>query len=336
MEIENRKLLPLFWLKIEDKVSRGIKFVNQNFIIDITGKQNNLFQDLLSLRWYENIKRSYEVIAEKRGVYSFGRGRLIYSGFFGLFNKYLSDSDSRELIVYPRVLPLSIPNINFSRPFGRKSSPGWIFKDELNRVGVRPYQMFDQMKDINWKTSARHLQLESNIYKPALDREIHIFLESRTGDRVWHGIDLNRFESGIISVSSLCEYCFKAGYQVGFYSNGLIINNSNYTRLRPGKVREQRKRIMTSLAMLRPLNSNNLSRIMQIEKKHIRTGSTVVVITAIMDNELRATLNHYRRGFKIVVIKLGERIKDILKGIEIYYLDEEDDWDEIETIKLHL
>lgn len=329
LEIENKKILPVLWLSIHDSITSGINFINSRFL-DNRQYKNSVFHDVFSLRWYERVRRSYEIIPQKRGVFYFGTGVATSYGLFGLFKQQLNINRRIELIVYPRILPVKAVWFNRNTPFGTKMRRGWIFQDPINSVGVRKYRTTDPLKHINWKASARHNQLETYIFNPSYDREVHVFFNGNTNDKFWL-INNNIFELGIVVTASIVNESIKQGYSTGFYSNCIIRNQANYTSLPANNGIGQKERILTLLAKLQPHVKGEIDSIMNIEKKRIREGSTVIVITPSIDENLTKILTHYNKTYILVLIKIGKCKKEI-KGINTYCL-EEVNWNEIEKVE---
>ncbi|MFW5992195.1 MAG: DUF58 domain-containing protein [Halanaerobiaceae bacterium] len=335
IKIENRKFLPVVWLRIRDKISPGLSFVNKKFIFNLFGGQG-LFQDVFNLRWYEILRKRYKFYAERRGIYSLGRGDLLYYGLLGLFSNRKNDTEQIELTVYPRIVSVSMPASGYSRLFGTNMMHGWIYRDQLNRIGVRPYQPGDSFKQINWKTSARHLQLESDIYKPSFDKEVHFFLDSscRHG---WHSQnDYNRMELAVICTASLMEKYFKEGFQVGFYTNFSVKKSRSadrYTVIEADKNPAQREKILTTLARLQSFSTVDMSRILKQKKQGLSSGTMVIIVSINSGYEMNRILRYYNRFYRLLMVQVGgERVE--LPEINCLYLSDEEEWHEIEKIEL--
>lgn len=334
LEVENKKILPVLYLKVEDEASGGIQFANKSFMT-VVSKQRNYFHDSYSLKWYEKVRRAYEIRPVRRGLYRFGPGHIYCKDIFGIFKNELNTEGVTELIVYPRIVPLTKLGLEAIKPFGSRMKDGWIYWDRLNRVGVRPYHITDDIRQINWKASARHLQLESDIYKPSFERDVHIFLNVHTGSNWWEGINRNALELSVICAASLVNASIEEGCQAGFYSNGGYNRNSAFTEIPPSKNPGQRGRIMTALAVLEPIRSVRFSGLLQREKSRIKPGSTVVIISPVLDEELEQVLSYYKKYYRLIFIGFDDRIADEkLTGIEKYFLNEEETWDEIEAFRL--
>lgn len=336
IEIENKKLLPVLGLILKDKVTVGIDFINDSFSQKVPGNNFDLFQDFFSLKWYEKVNRKYDLIPQKRGYYRFGEGNIFYSGIFGFYKNKLFDNNYCELIVYPKVLNAKELRVDLKQLFGSSISEGWVHKDPLNKVGVRPYESTDDIKKINWKSSARHNKLESNVYKPSYDKEVHLFLSTLTTENWWEGINSNLLELLIIYAASIANYSLNKGFQIGLYSDGLVKRSASSLKLKPGKGSLHKKTLFSNLAMLQPADRMKFSNILYKEKKNIKNSSTVIVILAIINDDIIKVLNQYRKKYNLSLIIIGDsnlHLKD-MKGIKIYKVSREEDWDEIKELGL--
>lgn len=333
--IENRKFLPILSLRVREDNSSEIDFVNKQFTHKyIIGE--SCFQDMFNLRWYQKVKKRYQIKSGDRGLYLLKDMTLSHYDFLGLYTNNKKIDEQRILTVYPRLIPLQLPETAYSQLFGTNMSEGWIFEDELNKIGVRPYHQTDNFKQINWKTSARHLQLESNIYKPSFDRETHIFLGNSLKLQTSSTKVINRLEIAIICAASLVNECIKANYKVGFYTN--YVNKkkkgNGYSIVRSSKSPEQLEQILTTMARLGYSAISKLSKILKIELEAIPHGSTIILISLEIDEEVEKLLDYYKKFYKIIFIQVGGD-REITTGLNKYYLAAEEDWHEIKKISLY-
>ena len=334
--IQNKKLLPIPFINIKEYVTDGIEFINDKFFFSVPGKKANIYSDKFSLNWYEKVKRKYEILPQHRGYYKFGEGNAFFNGVFGLFKNQTSLSDYTELVVLPRILSADKMDIEIRQLFGSHPAEGWVHRDPLNKVGVRPYQTTDSIKEINWKASARHKKLESDVYKPSYDKEVHIFLSNLTTRDWWEGIIRNRLELAIIYAASLANYGIDNGYQVGLYSDGLIHNSSRHISLPPGKSSSHKSKILTTLAMIKASNQAKFSEILAQEKKNINSGSTVIIIGSYLSSETKKLINLYKKNYNLHIIKIDSDKSEKNKLTKnTYFVDEEKRWDQIKQLDIY-
>jgi len=330
LEVVNDKFLPLLWLRVTDQVPAGLDFVRQGVVRRVLGAEYFSFRDVFSLGWYQRATRRYAVTPTQRGYYQFGPGRVYHAGSFGLFENTLEEAlGHADLIVFPKILSLAQLGLDYHQLFGRRPREGWIHTDPLNIMGVRPYQSTDSMRAINWKASARHQQLETNVEKPSMDDEVHIFLESATPGAWWEWSERNAVEVSIMAAASLVESACQAKRRVGIYSN-LAQKRSGPrggTIVRPGQHQDQRDRVLTALAMMQSYSIGKLTSILEREKRRIPPGSRVIVIAGEPGEQLRRCLTDYQRRYNLTLVQLGPKEQE-LPGIHRLFLDREVPWDE--------
>ncbi|MCK4259460.1 MAG: DUF58 domain-containing protein [Halanaerobiales bacterium] len=339
VEVENRKLLPLLMLQINDNVTRGVNFSKPEMLASQPGSPYNIFSDVYSLKWYEKVTRKYTVIPERRGYFTFGKGSLSATDLFGLFTQTLETKDRVFLLVYPRILPIEKFGLPIENPFGRQQMNQWIFEDPANQVGIRPYQQGDKFSQINWKATARHQNFQVNVIKPTMDVKLNIILNTRLMNQLWEGYSQNVFEVAVMCAASVADYGLRKHYQVGLLTNGIIYERADFVKILPGKLSTQREKILRALAMIEPYHHKDIDQMIYREfvQKNFEVGTTVVFITAIMNQKLVDAMRVLKvRGFSPTIIKLGEMEENFfeqLTGMPVYLVNEERLWNEIKGIE---
>src|SRR6266852_1274394 len=71
VEIVNAKPLPLAWLKAEDEFPEDFA-IERVELSSASKPHRRTLTNLLSLRWYERVRRRYHLTAQHRGAYDFG------------------------------------------------------------------------------------------------------------------------------------------------------------------------------------------------------------------------------------------------------------------------
>ncbi|MFW5790540.1 MAG: DUF58 domain-containing protein [Bacillota bacterium] len=257
LHLINAKILPVFWLTVQFHFRKGMNLIGGKKSSSLPGNRD-LFFDKFNLSLYQKLNRHYRVKPEARGAYHLGQGLIESEGFIGLFSQQQSLSKSLELLVYPQIYPVDDQVITRLFARGEKMTDGWIMVDPINRAGVRDYQPSDQRKQINWKVSARHQQLKSDIYHPSKAGEIEIILDIRTADRSWEGIDKEQLEIAYSLAGSLARQFLSKGIEVGFLSNGQTQIGEG-SRIEPAKHPGQLEEILTALAYLKPVFRRSVS-----------------------------------------------------------------------------
>ena len=132
---------------------------------------------LLSVRWYERVRRHYRVTCGARGFHAFGPATLRTGDVFGLATQEIDIPGEDYLLVYPKIVPLERLGLPARNPFGdvplRRQ---WLFEDPLRTVGVRDYRPGDSPRRLHWKATARApgQALQVKLFEPTTTQRLHV------------------------------------------------------------------------------------------------------------------------------------------------------------------
>lgn len=338
IEIENQKFIPIIAMKVVSSMSPEIKFVSDklNFV---NSSLNVRFRDVFTLKWYEKVKRKYTIMPIRRGLHGVFSANLEYYDPLGFYENHQEDGTRVNLFVYPRILPVQLPTDDYSTLHGSNPVQGWIYQDRLNKVGTRSYSPNDSFRQINWKASARSLELKSNICRPSFDKEVHIFHGLSSGKNWSVEGNFNLLELSLICSASFCDYYIKKNFRVAFYSNfyELYRKKEDITKINPAGGSEQLELIYKKMALLKNNSKYKLTDLLKNQKDSIAPGTTVLIITEELDDKMKLTLNYIKKMYNLVLVIItnfnNENIKS-MAGVKTFYLREEK-WNEIKKIKLY-
>ena len=140
----NRKFLPL-WLNLSIPIRKdgGISCESGSSGFDA------------ALLWYRSAVFEWKLRLHKRGVYNLGPENMLTGDLLGLFPRMTNSFAARELIVYPRLIPVRDMAIPKTELFGAPGSKSPV-TDPVYITGTRDYQAGSPARFINWRASARH------------------------------------------------------------------------------------------------------------------------------------------------------------------------------------
>jgi uncharacterized protein (DUF58 family) len=357
LSVENAKLLPLPWLEIEDTIPRplpikGVKLHG--------GLRNDLvaLECLFSPRWYERITRRYTIQCNARGVHTFGPTKLSSGDVFGFISREMELSNRQYLLVYPLVAPLQSFGLPARHPFGDRRTPQRLLEDPSRIVGVRDYTYGDSLRRVNWKATARTMTMQSNIYEATTTHSLVLFLNVIAQLDIYYGIRPDLQELSICATASVANWALDQGYAVGLYSNTTVFtpdedppillqgekaSESNQEKITTARTKrrrihlpatsngEQRQRIMETLARVQSFFSTSIEEILQIERTRLPAGSTVVIVTSTISEQLIDVLNSIRQsGHSITILFAADTPPPLTLGtITTYHLGGETTWKEL-------
>jgi uncharacterized protein (DUF58 family) len=306
LRLTNQKLLPLSWLMVEDQWSMNLPLLVGDLFPSATGKMG-LFRSALSMRWFERVSRSHQVRCTQRGFYPLGPVRLRSGDIFGLFQSERTQEDLDWLIVYPQVLPLEALGFPPKEPLGEAKAAWRIFEDPVRPVGVRQHQPGDSFRDVHWKASARRQELQVKVYEPTTSHNLVLFLNVATFARHWHGIDPIRLEKTIGVTASIASHAVEQRFIVGLIANGSVPHSDQPIKVPPSRRPDQLSRLLEALAAVTSFPTSSIEALLMAESPRLPWGATLVVVTSIVTDELRAAILRLREvGRRLVLVVLED------------------------------
>jgi uncharacterized protein (DUF58 family) len=245
IRIENRKPLPVFWLKCDDKVPGDGCFNSLQLTPHVPGRA--VFSNTVHLKWFERVERTFEVSCEKRGVFRLGPVRLTAGDPLGLGSHSTVLQGTHTLTVYPKIVQLQgLPWLSRA-PFGVVTASGWLHRDPLAVVGTREYDGSTPANQIAWKATAKTGELRIKELEPTVQSKIVVALNLSTSDHFWQGIDSQALEDAITVAASLCSAMLDQGFAFGLAANSFGVDKGSLF-IGPGLSDRHFKRILDSLA----------------------------------------------------------------------------------------
>ncbi len=190
--ISNRNFIPLHILQVNFQTDPGLDF-SETSNATVTDRVNVV--DVFSLRFYEKVTRSLNMVCDKRGFYSILQTSLVASDIFNSDIHYATRDQRTCLYVYPRLLSDKDVQLPFKQLMGEVLSKRFIYEDTFTFRGIRDYTTTDPMANINWKASARTGDLKVNLHDYTSSPEMVLVL--------------NVEEPGILYETELLENCIR-------------------------------------------------------------------------------------------------------------------------------
>lgn len=321
--VENRKLLPISWLQVEDEWPVQVGPAD-DAALPISEDDPGLgyLINTYSLRWYERIRRHVTLETRQRGVFEIGPAHLVSGDPFSLFDRKITLEDRHELlVVYPRIKTLPELGLPLKDPFGDHRVQRRLFEDPNRTMGIRDYAPHDSFRHVHWKATAHTGELKTRIYEPTRSLRTVLCLNVATFERYWRGVWPAMLEYETEVAASLASWGLENGHSVGMIANGTLAHADQPFRILPGRSIDQLTNILQALAAVSYFVSSNFDRFLVEESPRLPWGATMVVITPFMTDAIAASILRLRdSGRRLVLIGLGKQEPPFIPGVLTYHL----------------
>jgi len=318
IEIENKKILPLSWLRIQDPWPEIIAPEGEDTLSPSHIQGEGFLTHAFSLRWFQRTQRDYMIHFRKRGVYRVGPAQMSSGDFFGIYETYQEMGSRESITVFPDIVPLERIGLPPEDPFGDQKSRRKLFEDLNRPIGVREYRLEDGFRRVHWPATAKTGDLQVKVFQPTSARVMMMCINVSTYERHWEGVNPVYLEHLLSVAATLAKEGLETGYRVGVISNGCLANSDQPFRIPPGRSPQQMAHLLQALAGVTPVVMGRFDRFLVTEIPRVPYGATLVVITAVIYPALRETLlrikKHERR---IILISIADEQPQIIEGITI-------------------
>lgn len=318
--VENRKLLPLTWLRARDTVPYSVAPHEEDVLRPTHDQKVGALIHLFSLRWFERSRRAYDLLLRKRGVYALGPARLESGDLFGWFENRKELAYLDLLTVFPAPVPFSELPLPADDPFGERRARRRLYEDPNLPMGVRAYHPEDDFRRVHWPATARTGDLQVKVYQPVSAQVLVVCLNVSTFAHYWEGVDTELLEYLVSVAASVVHRSMDDGYRVGLVSNGALAHADQPFRVPPGRSPRQLPHLLDTLAGVTPHVTSPIERVLLTETTRLPLGARLMVITGVDTPELSsALLRLHRHGREITLLSFAPQTPPYIPGIRIYH-----------------
>ncbi len=322
LTVANNKLLPLTWLQFRDELPVAPEEEGPLAQAASVVAGRYTLQHTFALRGREKTRRSVTLRLPSRGYYQLGPVTYASGDLFTLFtierdHKYLD-----TLVIYPQIWPLEELGLPAKEPFGEIKVHRSLFTDPTRTQGIRDYRPRDRFRDIHWKATARRQMLQTKIYEPSTGMTMAVFLNVATYPKHWMGFDPQLLERAISVTASIANYGVLQRWGVGVYANGSVPNSDQPIRVAPGRSPEQLGRVLEALAAVTEFATGSIERMMMRESPSLPWAATIVLVTAVITDEMMVSLIRLKEaGRRVVLISLADELPTSgLDQVPVYHV----------------
>lgn len=320
IEVENKKFLPLSWLRIQDPWPKAVGPDDEEILAPSHVPDRGYLTNIFSLRWFERSRRKYNLKFRRRGSYVVGPARIDSGDIFGFFDQVREEKSSNYLTVFPRLSPLLESQLPAEDPFGEIRSHKRLFEDPNHPMGVREYHPEDSFRYVHWPATARIGELQVKVFQPTSAQVVVVCLNASTFARHWEGVNPELLEHLLSTAATLVYQGIEKGFRVGLISNGCLAHADQPFRIPPGRSHKQLAHLLEALAGVTSVVTAAFERFLLKEVSGIPYGASLLVLTSITTPELAETLIKIKRHErKITLLSVGQDLPPTVPGIQVIH-----------------
>jgi uncharacterized protein (DUF58 family) len=234
-------------------------------------------------------------IYRQRGWLTFGPTRVRVSEPFGLFSEERRDSHKNQVLVYPRVRPLTELIMPASQHAGSAQRFGNWADYPPETGGVRDYAPGDSFGRIHWPLSQKYEQLMSKTFEQPLTADLWVVLDLDRNVHFGEGEE-STLEYAVSLAASVAMQVHSRGRKVG-----MIANDGRGTVLEPHRAVRQDRVILDYLAVAQADGGQHLARAMAWERIRRLPRRGIAVITPSPDPHWVSVMQAIRgRGTSLI------------------------------------
>jgi uncharacterized protein (DUF58 family) len=296
LQISNTSWLPVPWLQLHEGLP-----------VTISGPGS--FQRVLNLGPYENARLEYVVDARKRGYYPVGPLFLTSGDILGMANVGIRREGKMDyLTVFPKIVPLTKIEFPSRSPLGTLRHHQPIFEDPTRPFGKRDYIAGDSLRRVDWKSTATTGRLQTKIFEPSIALETHLILNLNSNDYHYR-TRIDATELAIVVAASIANWVVQNRQTVGLSVNGEDPFGADGIP-QPLPARRGRAHLMRLLEVLARVQMTDCPPVVELvqrERVQLPWGTTLILVTGYVDDQLLDELYQARRaGLNVSVIMVGQ------------------------------
>ena len=319
-QVVNRGRLPRLWLQIRDRS-------------DLPGSQGSRVLTLIGGRERRTYRARSRLV--QRGIFSLGPTDVVSGDLFGLFPVSRTMPSAGSLLVYPMMFDM----------YAFPSPPGLLPGGEALRLrthqvtpnasGVREYVPGDPLNRIHWLSTARRGRLIVKEFELDPMAEVWVFLDAEARVQAeqtyslpsqaveatwspWKEVKLppSTEEYAVSIAASLAQHFLGRDRAVGLVSHHQASQRTPDV-LPPDRGGRQLGKILEALAPMHAGGTLPISALVTAHAEHIVRGSTLIIVTPTVDQELALVADLFsQRGLRPVIVLLDAASFGGAKGSE--------------------
>src|SRR5438876_7323290 len=281
--LDNISVMPKLWVQIAD--GSTLPGHRAGYVASMGGRKRATWRA--------------RTVCKQRGRFQLGPVTATSGDPFGLFRRRILLTGSKDLLVLPRVIPLTNFALFTGGLPGRGRSSRRALQTTTNATTIRDYTVGDALNRIHWRSTAHYnkLMVKEFDLDPAMDA--WIFLDLHESVQAGEGED-STVEYGVTIAATIATYLLRQDLSLG-----MIVNGAHREFLSLDRGVRQIERVLEMLAVVEPGSGPDLKEALALDAFHFGRNTVAIVITPSTSRDWHESLRHLqRRGVQVAVVGL--------------------------------
>jgi len=283
LQLDNISVLPKLWVQIAD--GSTLPGHRAGYVASMGGRKRATWRA--------------RTTCKQRGRFQLGPVSASSGDPFGMFRRSIVLTAQKELLVLPRVLPISSFVLFTGGLPGRGRSARRALHVTTNVNTIRDYTVDDALNRIHWRSTAHYnrLMVKEFDLDPAMDA--WVFLDLNEAVQAGEG-EHSTEEYGVTIAATIATYLLRQDLSLG-----MIVNAQQREFLSLDRGERQIERVLEMLAVVRSGSGPDLKEALALDAFHFGRNTVAIVITPSNSRDWHESLRHLqRRGVQVAVIGL--------------------------------
>jgi uncharacterized protein (DUF58 family) len=281
--LENVSVTPKLWIQVAD--SSTLPGHRAGYVASMGGRQRAMWRA--------------RTLCRQRGQFRLGPMSATGGDPFGLFRRRIVLAPAQDILVLPRVLPITSFSLFTGGLPGRGKTSRRALQTTTNATTIREYVIGDALSRIHWRSSAHYnkLMVKEFDLDPAVD--VWIFLDLQKSVQAGTG-EHSTEEYSVTIAATITTYLLRQDLSLG-----MIINGHQREFLALDRGDRQIERVLEMLAVVKAGDGPELQEALAMDAFHLGRNTAAVVITASNTQDWHGGVHHLQqRGVQVAVIGL--------------------------------
>lgn len=281
--LDNTSVMPKLWVQIAD--GSTLPGHRAGYVASMGGRKRATWRA--------------RTLCKQRGRFQLGPVTATSGDPFGLFRRRIALTLPRDLLVLPKVLPITNFVLFSGGLPGRGRSSRRALQATTNATTIRDYTTGDALNRIHWRSTAHYNKLMVKEFEldPAMD--VWIFLDLHEAVQAGEG-EHSTEEYGVTIAATLAAYLLRQDLSLG-----MIVNAEHREYLSLDRGDRQIERVLELLAVVKAGPGPDLKEALAMDAFHFGRNTVAIVITPSNSRDWHEGLRHLqRRGVQVAVVGL--------------------------------